>query len=369
MGAARSTSDAIRAPVRRAITPLILPSGWYHSASHEASRHRRRRLHRQRRQRRSCSPPATTSSCSTTCRAATRRRSRRGRLRRRATCSTRPPSTERAERHGIRRRPALRGARARRRVRRRPELATTATTSSARCNLLDAMRAAGVKRLVFSSTCAVYGEPDDGADRRGHAAGARQPLRRTRSSPSSGCSPTSAAAHGLGARRPALLQRRRRAAATIGEDHDPETHLIPLVLQAAARPAARTCRSSAPTTRRPTAPAIRDYIHVEDLADGAPARARARSPGEHRIYNLGTGKGFSVREVIDAARRSPAATIPADEAPRRPGDPPRSSPPPRARSAPSSAGSRASPSSTTMIGDAWAWAQAHPAGYGAAPAG
>ena len=95
----------------------------------------------------------------------------------------------------------------------------------------------------------------------------------------------------------------------------------------------------------PDGTAIRDYIHVEDLGEAHLLGARAATnPGEHRIYNLGNGTGFSVREVIETARAVTGRDIPVVEEPRRPGDPPRSWPP-RSGSAPSSAGFRRKPGS------------------------
>ena len=114
----------------------------------------------------------------------------------------------------------------------------------------------------------------------------------------------------------------------------------------------------------PDGSAVRDYIHIDDLADAhALALAHARA-GEHRIFNLGNGNGFSVREVIAAAEQVTGQSIPAVEAPRRPGDPPKLI----------AAGQKVrdelgwepkKPELETMIADAWAFAQAHPHGYSA----
>ena len=131
------------------------------------------------------------------------------------------------------------------------------------------------------------------------------------------------AAHGLGA---VSLRYFNVAGASgeLGEDHDPETHLIPNVLARGARAPRRSVEIFGTDYPTPDGTAIRDYIHIDDLADGARARAR-RTPrrGEHRIFNLGNGNGFSVREVIAAAReRHRHARSATREAPRRPGDPP-----------------------------------------------
>ena len=228
-------------------------------------------------------------------------------------------------------------------------------------NLLDAMRAAGVKRLVFSSTCAVYGEP------------AEVPMPETLpTDPVNAYGASKLAvdrmitdecrAHGLGA---VSLRYFNVAGASgdLGEDHQPETHLIPLVLQAAAgkRDHVTVFGTDYPT---PDGTAVRDYIHIEDLgAAHILGLEKATNPGEHRIYNLGNGTGFSVRQVIEAARSVTGRDIPVIEEGRRPGDP--------AALVASSQKIRDElgwaphkPEIETMIADAWAWYQARPAGYG-----
>jgi UDP-glucose 4-epimerase len=228
-------------------------------------------------------------------------------------------------------------------------------------NLLDAMREAGVKRLVFSSTCAVYGEP------------AEVPMPETLPpSPVNAYGNSKLAvdrmisdecrAHGLGA---VSLRYFNVAGASgdLGEDHEPETHLIPLVLQAAA---GKREHVSVFGTDYPTedGTAVRDYIHIEDLGEAhILGLERATNPGEHRIYNLGNGTGFSVRQVIDAARAVTGRDIPVKEEGRRPGDP--------AALVASSEKIRAElgwvprkPEIETMIADAWAWLEARPEGYG-----
>jgi UDP-glucose 4-epimerase len=111
----------------------------------------------------------------------------------------------------------------------------------------------------------------------------------------------------------------------------------------------------------PDGTAVRDYIHVEDLGRAHALALAATRPGRHRIYNLGTGDGYTVREVVDTARRVTGREIPAHEEPRRPGDP----------AALVAAGDRIrdelgwepEKSLEDMITDAWAWHQAHPNGY------
>jgi len=184
--------------------------------------------------------------------------------------------------------------------------------------LLAAMREAGVRKLVFSSTAATYGEPDE------------VPIvETTRTSPTNpyGASKLSvdfmitseAAAHGLGA---VSLRYFNVAGAygSCGERHEPESHLIPLVLQVAQgkREAISVFGDDYPT---PDGTCVRDYIHVADLADAHLLALKAATPGEHLICNLGNGEGFSVRQVIETVRQVTGHPIPEVVAPRRGGDP------------------------------------------------
>jgi UDP-glucose 4-epimerase len=226
--------------------------------------------------------------------------------------------------------------------------------------LLDAMRAHDVKRLVFSSTCAVYGEPE------------RVPMDElTPTAPVNAYGASKLAvdlmlenecrAHDLGA----ISLRYFNVAGTsgdAGEHHDPETHVIPLILQAAAgrREHFSIFGSDYPT---PDGTAIRDYIHVEDLGDAHLLALDALAPGRHEVYNLGNGAGFSVREVVAAAERVVGSSIPTREEPRRPGDPPQLVA--ASEKIRRELGWKArKPELETMIADAWEWAQAHPDGYG-----
>ena len=225
-------------------------------------------------------------------------------------------------------------------------------------NLLDAMREHGVGRLVFSSTCAVYGEPDT------------VPMREDiPTAPVNAYGGSKLAvdrmigdecrAHGLGA---ASLRYFNVAGASgpLGEDHEPETHLIPLVLRAAAGTAdhVKVFGTDYPTR---DGTAVRDYIHVEDLGRAHVLALDAIEPGRHDIYNLGTGDGYSVREVVEAARRVTGEPIPARDEGRRPGDPAALvAASDRARSA---LGWEPEKGLEEMIADAWAWQQAHPRGY------
>jgi UDP-glucose-4-epimerase GalE len=131
-----------------------------------------------------------------------------------------------------------------------------------------------------------------------------------------------AAAYGLGY---AALRYFNAAGAspdgTIGEDHDPETHLIPLAVQAAVgqRPHLEVFGTDYPT---PDGTCIRDYIHVDDLAEAHRLALEALRPGTQVHYNLGIGRGYSVREVLQTVGEVTGRPVPVREGPRRPGDPP-----------------------------------------------
>jgi UDP-glucose 4-epimerase len=228
--------------------------------------------------------------------------------------------------------------------------------------LLDAMRHAGVAKLVFSSTAAVYGTPE------------RVPIEETdRLEPINpyGASKLCveymlrayAAAYGLGA---VSLRYFNVAGADpgggIGEDHSPETHLIPLVLQVplGRRDEIKIFGADYDT---PDGTCVRDYLHVCDLAAAHVLALDTCRPGEVGAYNLGNGEGFSVRQVIDTCREVTGHPIPAAEADRRPGDPAKLvASAVRAKGElawqPARAGLK------TIVADAWAWHRAHPDGYG-----
>ncbi len=184
--------------------------------------------------------------------------------------------------------------------------------------LLEAMREHRVPRLVFSSTAATYGEPDS------------VPITEnapTRPSNTYGATKLAidhaiasyATAYGLGA---VSLRYFNVAGAhgPFGERHTTETHLIPLVLQVALgqREHIQVFGEDWPTR---DGTCVRDYIHVTDLADAHLLALENATPGTHRVYNLGNGTGFSVREVIDMCRRITGHAIPAVLAERRAGDP------------------------------------------------
>jgi UDP-glucose 4-epimerase len=225
-------------------------------------------------------------------------------------------------------------------------------------NLLDAMRAAGVPRLVFSSTAATYGEPDavpiseDVPTAPVNAyGGSKLAVDRMLTD--------EARAHGLAA---VSLRYFNVAGASgaLGEDHHPETHLVPLILRAAA--GLRDHVSIFGTdydTRDGTA--LRDYVHVDDLAAAHLLALEKAAPGRHDIYNLGSGTGYTVREVIDAVKRVTGREFEVREEPRRAGDPPALV----AANAKAREGLGWAPerSLDEMVADAWAWHRAHPSGY------
>lgn len=229
-------------------------------------------------------------------------------------------------------------------------------------SLLEAMRAADVKRIVFSSTTATYGQPE------------RMPI--TEDTPQQPINPYGftklvieraltdyAAAYGFGF---AALRYFNAAGASpdgdLGEDHDPETHLIPLVLEVALgqRPEITVFGDDYPT---PDGTCIRDYVHVDDLAGAHLLALDKLQPGTNLCLNLGTGRGYSVQEVIDACRRVTGHAIPAKIGARRPGDP--------AELVADATRARAELGwqpryldVTEIVETAWRWHRDHPHGYG-----
>jgi UDP-glucose-4-epimerase GalE len=188
-------------------------------------------------------------------------------------------------------------------------------------NLMECLRLNGIRRFVFSSTCATYGVPE------------RVPI--AEEAPQRPINPYGASklaveqalhdfayAYQWGY---AALRYFNAAGAspdgTIGEDHHPETHLIPLVLYAALgrRPHIEVFGTDYPT---PDGTCIRDYIHVDDLAEAHLLALEHLQPGQEMRYNLGTGRGYSVREVIRAVEEVTGKKVPVKEGPRRAGDPP-----------------------------------------------
>lgn len=228
--------------------------------------------------------------------------------------------------------------------------------------LLELMARTGIRRLVFSSTCASYGTPRQVPISENTEQSPINPYGRSKLAVE-WMLEDSAAAWGLGSC--ALRYFNACGAAedgSIGEDHQPETHLIPIVLQAALgqRPHVSVFGTDYPT---PDGTCIRDYIHVEDLAEAHRLAIEAIRPGEPTACNVGTGQGHSVREIIKAAGRVTGRTIPVEEAPRRPGDPPRLVA--DARQIQTRLGWRARWTDIErVIASAWRWHQSHPAGFG-----
>jgi UDP-glucose 4-epimerase len=227
--------------------------------------------------------------------------------------------------------------------------------------LLRAMRGLGIGRFVFSGSCAVYGIPE------------KVPM--TEDLPMRPISPYGhskavvevilanyAAAYGL---RYASLRYFNAAGAmpdgSLGEDHDPETHLVPLVIQAAlgVRDSVRIYGTDYPT---PDGTCVRDYIHVLDLARAHVLALEALADRPTMVYNLGTGRGHSVREVIAAVEGVSGRKVPVEEGPRRPGDPP------ALLASPDKAKRELGwqprfPELKQIVETAWKWHSAHPQGF------
>ncbi|MFI5496436.1 UDP-glucose 4-epimerase GalE [Actinoplanes sp. NPDC051859] len=226
--------------------------------------------------------------------------------------------------------------------------------------LLDAIRAARVPRVVFSSTAAVYGNPTELPITENATKAPTNTYGATKLTFDFALT-SEAYAHGLAAVSlryfnvaGALI---RGDGTTIGERHDPETHLIPIALQVAAgkRDKLQLFGDDYPTV---DGTCVRDYIHVVDLARAHLLALDAATGGEHKIYNLGNGNGFSNRQVVEAAREVTGTDLPVEVAPRREGDP--------ATLVASSQRARDElgwvPEKNTlqeMIGDAWNFYRAH----------
>jgi UDP-glucose 4-epimerase len=223
-------------------------------------------------------------------------------------------------------------------------------------NLADAMLAAGVRKIVFSSTCATYGQPE------------RVPI--TEDTPQRPTNPYGEsklalekvlAWYGrLRGMQPVFLRYFNACGATerLGEDHEPETHLIPAVLRVALGRSDRI-QIYGDDYDTPDGTCVRDYVHIVDLAQ---AHVLALAPDVAGAFNLGNGSGYSVKQVVDTARAVTGRPIPADIAPRRPGDP-----------ATLVAGAEKArrvlgwkpeyPELKTIIESAWNWHRVHPNGY------
>jgi UDP-glucose 4-epimerase len=230
--------------------------------------------------------------------------------------------------------------------------------------LLEAARLAGITRFVFSSTAAVYGVPDSTPI---HEDAPTRPINTYGETKRTFESALAAYGQAYGLRSVTLRYFNvAGATAERGEDHAPETHLIPNLFRALAT-AGRPVTIFGEDYPTPDGTCIRDYIHVEDLADAHLLALEATSPADDRsaaalILNLGSGDGFSVKEVLAAAERVVGRPIPHSIGPRRAGDP----------AVLVASASRAAdvlgwrPSRSTldeMVGSAWEWRRRHPDGY------
>ncbi|MEX2389319.1 MAG: UDP-glucose 4-epimerase GalE [Phycisphaeraceae bacterium] len=229
-------------------------------------------------------------------------------------------------------------------------------------SLLQAMEAAGVRKFVFSSTCATYGEPE------------AMPIVETM--PQHPINPygwsklfvermlidyANANPDFAFAALRYFNVAGSAADGVIGEDHEPETHLIPIVLEVALRQRDKVTIFG-DDYATPDGTCIRDYIHVEDLVAAHSVVMEQLQPADQRFYNLGIGQGYSVKQIVEAARDVTGNPIPAELGPRRPGDPP---------SLYANADKIRSETGWTpqytdvarIIETAWRWYRNHPQGY------
>ena len=235
--------------------------------------------------------------------------------------------------------------------------------SGATLHLLRAMQVAGVRRFVFSSTCATFGVPAKLPISEDFPQAPINPYGQTKLDVENALRALARA----GQISFAVFRYFNAAGAsedgTIGEDHDPETHLIPLAIDAATgkRPSLQLFGTDYPT---PDGTCLRDYVHVDDLSRAHIAVfGRLDSPNAAHFYNLGTGTPTSNREVIRAVEKATGKKITVIEGPRRPGDPP-------SLYADSSRAKRELgwkvqyPDIDSIVATAWNWHRTHPAGYG-----
>lgn len=233
-------------------------------------------------------------------------------------------------------------------------------------SLLSAMRIAGVRRIVFSSTAATYGEPPQEAmpitERTAQRPinpygasklGVEEVLR------SECAADDSFAAIALRYFNVAGADAGER----VGEDHRPETHLIPICLEVALgkRPHLTVFGNDYPTA---DGTCVRDYVHVEDLVDAHLAAFGAFEPGRLRAWNVGLGRGYSVREVVESCRRVTGHAIPCHAGDRRAGDPPSLYADPGAIARDLGWQARWT-DLDAIVRSAWVWMRAHPRGYDA----
>ena len=228
--------------------------------------------------------------------------------------------------------------------------------------LLEAMRECGVHKFVFSSTCAVYGVPEE--------VPITEQCRREPISPygftKRFCEEMlEAYCHAYGLAAVALRYFNAAGAdpgGRIGEWHEPEPHLIPSILRRLASDTLGPLQVFGNDYPTPDGTCVRDYIHVTDLALAHQLALERLEAGKFQTYNLGTGKGTSVLEVIEAAKAVTGKDVPYEVAPRRPGDPPELVA--AADKARTALGFQAQHSDIrTIVQHAWNWLQTHPNGY------
>jgi len=235
--------------------------------------------------------------------------------------------------------------------------------------LLSAVDEAGVEKFVFSSTCATYGEPGP------------EFIPIPEHCPQQPINPYGASKLFVERMLEDFAEAKRQRGepfafaalryfnvagadrtGVLGEDHDPETHLIPVIIQAALgqRDGVKIFGTDYPT---PDGTCIRDYVHVEDLIDAHVTVMGALKGHDRRRYNLGIGRGYSVKEIIEATQRVTGADFPVGEGPRRAGDPPQLYAEPRAIREELNWTAKIT-DLDEIIGSAWNWYQKHPQGYG-----
>ena len=228
--------------------------------------------------------------------------------------------------------------------------------------LLEAMQRADVRRLIFSSTCATYGVPPSVPIREDMPQVPINPYGHTKLA-MEWAMRDCAKGWGLGACALRYFNASGAAAdGTIGEDHDPESHLIPLVLQVALGQREQIYIFGVDYPTRDGS-AVRDYVHVEDLGTVHRLALESQEPSGFRFFNVGTGLGNSVKQVIEAARQVTSHEIPAVPAARRAGDPPELYADPTKIK--SELGWQPKYTDiTATVQTAWNWHRQHPTGFG-----